>query len=114
MANTILQKVKDAISSLVTLEITTVVGPMTIKIEKGSIKTEIPEGGASQLKVIQSKINLIEGDITTFLHDEYVTGNLTGLRLFHDQQISQGREIIRSNFSALVDLSEKIGDEIDS
>jgi hypothetical protein len=112
MANPILEHIQKALGSLVTLRITTVVGPINVTVDNNTLQTSIPSGTKTQ--AIQSTINLLEGDITTVLDPAYVSGDLTALRTFHENQVVKGHDIVVNNFNALVSLAKQIGDDLEA
>jgi uncharacterized protein (DUF2164 family) len=95
MANPIFDKVIKALDGLAMLNVETVV------VDKGGNKT------------IKTEMNLIGGDIRTKIDKEFITGELTSIREFHNQQVTNAREVVSSNVAAMVDLAEKIGDKIE-
>jgi uncharacterized protein (DUF2164 family) len=95
MANPIFDKVIKALDGLATLNVETIV------VDK--------DGN----KAIKTEMDLIGGDIRTKIDKEFITGELTSIREFHNQQVTNAREVISSNVAAMVDLAEKIGDKIE-
>ncbi|MEJ2265034.1 MAG: hypothetical protein P8X95_16435 [Anaerolineales bacterium] len=100
----ILEKITKALEDLVTLEIKTMVGEMTFN------QSEAPNFPAKP-KAMYSKINLLQGDITTVYDPEFVTGEYTNLREFHQEREKQGQEIIQGNIRALQSLVKLIKEE---
>lgn len=96
MANflkTVMTKVRD----LTNLEIITAVGTCTEGAEGIS-----PNIGGSQM--MYSKIDLIDGDMTTVIDESFLKGERATLREFHMEREQQGRDIIRANIQTLGNL----------
>ena len=106
MADNLLEKIKEKIDNLVTLEIVTVVGDVAPALAEGK-KSEKPVIGYSKNpKVILTRVNLIQGDITTVFHEEFVTGKYQDLRNFHAAREKEGYEMVKANIAALEKLWE--------
>lgn len=97
-----LGKVKDSIEKLSTLDIVTAVGPL--KYDSVKKTYEAPESGAAS--VMRTRIDLLQGDITTQLDEEFATGRYQGLRDYHAAREKQGHELIKSNIETLRQLVE--------
>lgn len=95
MTNPIFDKVIQAMNGLATLNVETIV------VDKGGNKA------------IKTEMNLVGGDIRTRIDKDFITGELTSIREFHNQQVTNAREVVSSNVAAMVDLAEKIGDKIE-
>lgn len=104
--NELIVKIKSAIENLVTLEIVTAVGDVKFQPksdnEKDKIIATIDYNSAP--KAILTKIDLLQGDIQTVLHEDFVTGNYSGLRDFHAAREAEGHAIIKENLAALEQL----------
>ena len=90
-------KIKNSLANLITLEIVTAVG-------KPDGKTLDPN--YEQDRVMTSKIDLLQGDITNVIDEAFVSGDLEPLRSFHENQVLKGEEIVRGNLAALQKLYE--------
>ena len=95
MANAIFDKAIKALDGLATLNVETIV---------------VDNGGN---KAIKTEMDLIDGDVKTRIDKDFITGELTSIREFHNQQVTNAREVVSSNVAAMVDLAEKIGDKIE-
>lgn len=100
MANELADKIKNAIQNLVTLEIITSVGDVILKEGENRPDIDYSKGP----KVIMTRINLLQGDITTVFHEEYVTGKYQVLRDFHTAREKEGYEMVKANIAALEKL----------
>ena len=101
-----LSEIKDALNNLKTLEIVTAVGQVT--------RTENPRfidiDWDKDPKVALTKIDLLQGDITTVYDSEFVTGNYQSLKQFHADREKEGHEIIRKNIDAVKALGNLVLD----
>ena len=101
-----LSEIKDALNNLKTLEIVTAVGQVT--------RTENPRfidiDWDKDPKVALTKIDLLQGDITTAYDSEFVTGNYQSLKQFHADREKEGHEIIRKNIDAVKALGNLVLD----
>ncbi len=91
------EKIEKSLANLVTLEIVTAVG-------RPDGKTLDPD--YAQDRVMTSKINLLQGDITNVIDEAFVSGELEPLRAFHENQVMKGEEIVQKNLEALKALYE--------
>lgn len=103
----LVERIRDSLERLVTLEIVTAVGPPRLD-DNGH-----PEVDFSKDQVMVSQINLIAGDITNTMDPTFVDGDYAALRPFHEEQVAKGQEIIRENLQALEELY-KFARELDS
>jgi len=103
----ILDAIKAGFKDLRQLEIITVVGPVKVETgPEGKIKVSIPEDATT--KAMVSRIDLIDGDVRNLIDPAFVTGDLTSLRDFHNDQVKKGNDIIVKNIEAVVELAKKI------
>lgn len=109
MANPIFDKILEALASLATLEVVTVVGSTTVTTDDDKLNVTVD---SKKSKAIKSKINLATGDISTAIDPDFITGPLASMREFHNQQVVNGREVIATNFKALTELGGAIGEQI--
>jgi hypothetical protein len=105
----IVAKVQKAAEDFVTLKVTTVVG----KFEFDPASGEVVPKGADQ-KVIQSRINIVEGDIQDLVDEAYADDADHPMRKFHKDQVDNAQktvhdsiEAFKSLVSVLVDLVNK-------
>ncbi len=89
----IYQWVQDLCNSIITLEIKTIV-------------TESQEAGG---KMISTKINLIEGDITTTIHSDFVKDK-KAIADFHKDQINKAEQIIKQNVETVKSIADALLD----
>lgn len=101
-----LQSILDKMDKLVSLEIVTTVGDVEYKNNKFEIAFK------DKPKVLYSKIDLLQGDITTVMNQEYITGEYQALRTFHEEQITRGQDIIKKNIEAAKALASALKNEL--
>lgn len=104
--NSFIQSIKNDFDRLATLEIRTIVGPVTIDPTSGRL---VPDPAAKQ---IVTRINLVAGDITTAIHPDFITGEYKDLRDFHAQREKEGHSIINDNIATLKSLVDFASHEI--
>lgn len=100
MANEVIERIKNAVNNLVTLEIVTAVGDVALKDGKVSPVIDYSKNP----HVMLTRVNLLQGDITTVFHEEFVTGKYQGLRDFHTAREKEGYEMVKANIAALEKL----------
>ncbi|ALG66809.1 hypothetical protein [Beggiatoa leptomitoformis] len=91
-----LKTISDALENLVTLKIRTVVGTYT-EVD-GRIHAE------ENARSIVSQIDLLGGDITTIMHDDFLIAPLNEVMQFHCERELKGQDIIQGNIRALKEL----------
>ncbi len=102
------KKIVDSIQNLVTLEIVTAVGQ--IQLEAKENRPEDAERSFPDLdyekdpKVMLTKIDLLQGDITTVYDEEFVTGEYQQLKAYHAAREKEGYDIVQKNIETLEKL----------
>ncbi|WP_040294862.1 hypothetical protein [Beggiatoa alba] len=91
-----LKTISDALDNLVTLKIRTIVGTYTDM--DGRITAD------EHARSIVSQIDLLGGDITTIMHDDFLIAPLNEVMQFHGQRELKGQDIIQGNIRALKEL----------
>lgn len=92
-----LDKVHSKIEDLATLKIKTVVGSCTVDGDE-------VEPNFTGAQIIYSKVDLVDGDITTVIDESFLTAERESLKDFHMERERQGRDIIRANIQTLGSL----------
>ncbi len=95
------QNIETSISRLTNLEIKTIIGDYRYESEESVAAKK--EG---DFKVMHSKINLIDGDVTTHISNDLVSEKYAWIRDFHAQKELKGHEIINGNIKAIISLFE--------
>jgi hypothetical protein len=95
-AKDLIDDISDKLDELKTLDIRTVVGDWDLDKHK-------PKGDA---KIIISRIDLLDGDITTAFGEEFLDPPLDKIREYHAEREKKGMEIIDGNIKALKELVE--------
>jgi hypothetical protein len=102
-----LQTLQNTIQKVATLSITTIVGEAQLDEDGTTYK---PVAGA---KVMQSSIDLLEGDITSIIPEDFLKEPYASLREYHQAREDMGRAIIKENIEclkSLVELVQKLGE----
>jgi hypothetical protein len=105
--NVILDDVKGKLNKLVHLRITTVVGHVTVNFNPDGSAGEV---NAQEIKAISTNIDLLQGDITTSIDTEFITGQYQSLWEFHSAREKQAQEIVHENIKAVASLIQLIKD----
>ena len=95
------ERILRALENLVTLEVVTAVGQVAAPDAEGKPWSFTFD---QDPKAILSRIDLLQGDVRTCFHEEFVTGDYQSLRDFHAAREAQGHEIIKGNIAALKEL----------
>ncbi len=95
----LIQDAKNSVNNLKTLEIRTVIGKF--KYDAKEKKVDFKEG---EVKQILTQIDLLEGDITTLMSDDFLEAPYNQIRDFHAEREKRGQEIIEGNIKALKEL----------
>ncbi|WP_375558587.1 hypothetical protein ACE193_12570 [Bernardetia sp. OM2101] len=91
--------VEERVVDLTNLEIKTIVGDFDVDVnEKVSLRRD------NDYKLMNSRINLIDGDITTHISKELVSDEYEWMRNFHAHKEEKGHEIIQGNIQAIASL----------
>jgi hypothetical protein len=96
-------RIKGAINNLVTLEIVTAVGKVKAT---GTGKRHLDVAWDDEPVAILTQVDLLQGDIKTCFHEDFVTGKYASLRDFHETREKQGHQIVKDNIQALKELLE--------
>lgn len=115
MAKDLKTRIMESLENLVTLEIVTAVGHIQAGVPSKAAASE--EGKPSQTdrsfpdidydknpKIILTKLNLLQGDIKTVYHEDFVTGEYKSLREFHAAREKEAYNIVMQNMAALEKL----------
>ena len=96
-----IDKLKTALDNLVTLQIVTSVGKVSVTYEDKKISSiNIGEGNQS----IVSQFDLLQGDITTAFDSGLMTDAMKDLRDFHTSREKEGLQRVKDNIDALKEL----------
>ena len=95
------KNVESAIGKLCTLEIKTIVGDYRVDDEEA---ITLKKGGDFQ--IMQTRFDLLQGDVVTNISSELVTDKYAWLRDFHARKEERGFEIIDNNIKAIMGLYE--------
>lgn len=96
-----LAKLQSAVQKLVTLDIITVVGSV-------SYPPAEPPVPVANAKMIRTRIDLFQGDITTEIDPAFISGDMAPLREYHTQREQQGATIVKQNIEAVEKLFDLV------
>ncbi len=96
-----LKNIEQTIVKLTVLQVRTVIGEYTIAPDN-SLQ---PIAGAD-LKIFESKINLLDGDIESNISSQLIAPEYDWVRDFHARKEEKGHEIINNNIKAIMSLME--------
>jgi hypothetical protein len=103
----LLERIKSALDNIVTLEIVTAVGGIKKEGEKVA-----PNLDYQNAQVMLTKINLLQGDITTVVNEAFVSGPYQALREYHEAKAKEGYEIVQKNITTLEQLAKLAKSEL--
>jgi len=101
----ILNSIKGKVEDLTTLEIKTIMGNMVMS--NGEIT--IPDG--EKVKGITSKIDLVDGDITTKISEDFYK-SYPELVQWHQSREAKGNEIVENNILTVVKMITALRDNL--
>jgi hypothetical protein len=102
----LLKNIETSVEKLTTLEIKTLIGDLELTNDG---KVHIP--GGNKVKGISSTIDLVGGDITTYISDDFVK-NYPQLVEWHQSREDKGNEIIENNIHTVVNMVKALKDNI--
>jgi hypothetical protein len=97
------QRIIDSIENLTTLETVTVVGGIDYDPARGW--GHAAEAGGAAVGMLTKK-RLLDGDVTTVIHPDLLTGDLAALRAFHLEREKAGDLVVETNLAAVKALFE--------
>ena len=100
---TLQKKLEAAFEDATTLEITTIVGDITMEEVEGKLKAE-------GTKTMFTKIDLVDGDIVTMIDNAFVKGDLVKMREHHEAVEARANKIIQDNIATLQTLLQTVKD----
>lgn len=102
-------KIMNSIENLVSLEIITAVGQVNVKSDD-TVDKKLNVDCGPNTKAIFTKIDMLQGDISTVYDEEFVSGDYQALKQFHALREKEGHEIVRQNIENLKSLLKMIRD----
>jgi hypothetical protein len=104
---TLQTKLEAALRDATTLEITTIIGDITMEEVDGKFKPK-----AEGTKTMYTKIDLLDGDIVTMIDNAFVSGDLVKMREHHEAVEVRANKIIQDNIATLQALLKAVKDLI--
>jgi hypothetical protein len=102
--------VTKAIAEVVNLKIITVVSPVSIGGTLEHPTVTFDQG--AKAGAIATSINLLDGDITTAIDPAYGSNADDPVRQYHENQVSEAKEIVDRNLRLAADLVERLWDKL--
>jgi hypothetical protein len=96
--NSFLERIKDSLSRMTTLDIKTIVGDFKL-----DSKEDVQPAGGEYL-ILESRINMLMGDITVRMSQELTTSRYDWVRQFHKEKEAHGYQIIQNNIATILSL----------
>lgn len=102
--------VTKAIAEVVNLKVITVVSPVSIggTLERPTVTFD----QGAKVGAIATSINLLDGDITTAIDPAYAANADDAVRQYHENQVSEAKEIVDRNLKLAADLVERLWDKL--
>jgi hypothetical protein len=100
----LLERIEKALNNLVTMRIVTAVGTVTVSVAEDGTMTE--KHAVANARGMVTEIDLIQGDIRTYVDPAFVNGDYQSLRAFHAEREKEGAAIIQQNLQTLKALYE--------
>ncbi len=116
MAKDLKTRIMESLENLVTLEIVTAVGQVHPELSDSAEdagKRPLEIDYSKNPKMILTRINLLQGDVTTIYHEEFVTGEYQALREFHAAREKEGHHIVMQNIEVLERLLKLINQHVE-
>ncbi len=99
--NELLTAIENGIKEMVTLKITTAVGP--VKLDGNTLAPDY-----TNAKIMYTEIDLVQGDIKTIYDEVFVTETYKHLAEFHQSREEQGQAIVKANIEAIEKMIELV------
>jgi hypothetical protein len=106
--NDVWDKLLRGVQSAVELRVITVVGGVKLGGKINSPEIEFGELSKSTGDAIVTSINLVEGDITNIVPDQFWSPDKEVIRQYHEQQVSNGHEIVSRNLRLISEVGEAL------
>lgn len=102
------EKLGQALQAVVTLKVVTYVGPVTISGNSDALDAKVPSTVPSE-DAILTAINLAQGDIVNIVPKRFWTPEELAVREFHQQQVSEAKEIVDRNLRLMIEAGKALG-----
>lgn len=101
------EKLVKAMSAAVELRIITQVGDVNVSGDLAKPTVTLGKGSA-----IATSINLVEGDITSVVPEEFLAPGQQVIRDFHDAQVEQAKAIVERNLRMIAEIGKQVVEAI--
>jgi hypothetical protein len=107
--NDVWDKLLRGVQSAVELRVITVVGGVKLGGKLAAPEIQFGEDGAKPTSdAIVTSINLVEGDITNIVPDQFWSPDKEVIRKYHEQQVSNGHDIVSRNLRLISEVGEAL------
>lgn len=107
--NDVWDKLLRGVQSAVELRVITVVGDVRLGGQIDSPEIKFGEDDAKPTSdAIVTSINLVEGDITNIVPDQFWAPDKEVIRKYHEQQVSNGHDIVSRNLRLISEVGEAL------
>src|SRR5690606_34943396 len=96
-----------AMNAAVELRIVTQVGEVTVAGDLAKPTVTLGKGSA-----IATSINLVQGDITSVIPEEFLAPGQQVVRDFHDAQVEQAKAIVERNLRMIAEIGKQVVEAI--
>ncbi len=98
-------RVMEKANDLATLTIHTIVGEFSLSPDQGTLKATADTNNSEEMF---TRIDLIDGDITTALNAKFMEDQYQEIRKLHMEREKNGKEIIQKNLETLEKIAETL------
>ena len=106
--NDVWDKLLRGVQSAVELRVITVVGEVELGGKLADPQVDFGGDKSKTASAIVTSINLVEGDITNIVPDQFWAPDKEVIRKYHEQQVSNGTEIVSRNLRLISEVGEAL------
>jgi hypothetical protein len=102
--------VTKAVAEVVNLRVVTVVSPVAVGGTLEQPTVAFDQG--QKVGAIATRINLLDGDITTAIDPAYANAPADPVRQYHEDQVKEAKETVDRNLRLVAELIERLWDKL--
>jgi hypothetical protein len=106
--NDVWDKLLRGVQSAVELRVITVVGEVKLGGKLSDPQVDFGDDKSKTASAIVTSINLVEGDITNIVPDQFWAPDKEVIRKYHEQQVSNGADIVSRNLRLISEVGEAL------
>lgn len=107
--NDVWDKLLRGVQSAVELRVITVVGGAKLGGKLGALEVEFGDDKSKLTSdAIVTSINLVAGDITNIVPDQFWAPDKEVIRKYHEQQVANGHDIVSRNLRLISEVGEAL------